>query len=248
MASPLQRVSPLSRADWNDVWPGRARPFGATFDGAGTNFSIYSSVATAIDLCLFDESGTERRVALEEVDAFAWHAYLPGIRPGQRYGYRVHGPWAPAEGHRCNPKKLLLDPYAKAVEGSVQWHPCCFPYKRGEPDVMDDCDSAPHVPRSIVISPYFDWGNDRSPEIPLNESVIYEVHVKGFTAKLPDLPERLRGTYAGLAHPASIDYLVKLGITAVELLPVHQFVHDDHLVERGLRNYWGYNSISYLAP
>ncbi len=231
-----------------EVWPGSARPLGATYDGAGTNFAIYSSVADAVELCLFDEAGVERRVMLEELDALVWHAYLPSIGPGQRYGYRVHGPWAPDEGHRCNAAKLLLDPYAKAIEGNTDWDPSCYPYVLGQPELPDARDSAPHVPRSVVISPFFDWGNDRPPAIPLHESVIYELHVKGFTQRFPGIPEHLRGTYTGLAHPAAIDYLVRLGVTAVELLPIHQFIHDPHLVERGLRNYWGYNSIGYLAP
>ena len=170
------------------------------------------------------------------------------MAPGQRYGYRVHGPWAPERGQRCNPAKLLLDPYAKAIEGQVDWDQACFPYNFGDENSRNDDDSAPYVPKSVVHNPYFDWGNDRPPDIPLNESVIYEVHVKGFTARHPDIPEALRGTYAGLAHPAAIEYLTGLGVTAVELLPVHQFVHDAHLVERGLRNYWGYNSIGFLAP
>ncbi len=229
-------------------WPGRPYPLGAAYDGGGTNFSLFSDVAEKVELCLFDDDGTEERLALEEVDASCWHAYLPVVMPGQRYGYRVHGPWAPEQGQRCNPAKLLLDPYAKAIEGSVDWAPACFPYDFGEENSRNDADSAPHVPRSVVHNPFFDWGNDRPPDIQLNESVIYEVHVKGFTARHPDIPEAQRGTYAGLAHPAAIEYLTGLGVTAAELLPVHQFVHDAHLVERGLRNYWGYNSIGFLAP
>src|SRR6185437_9118814 len=181
-------------------------------------------------------------------DAGCWHAYLPSAGPGQRYGYRVHGPWDPGAGVRCNPAKLLLDPYAKAIEGAVDWAPPCFPYNFGDENSRNDADSAPHVPRSVVTNPYFDWGNDRSPGIALNESVIYELHVRGFMARHPEIPEELRGTYAGLAHPAVLAYLTNLGITAVELLPVHQFIHDAHLVERGLSNYWGYNSIGFLAP
>ncbi|HEY2704333.1 MAG TPA: glycogen debranching protein GlgX [Candidatus Dormibacteraeota bacterium] len=231
-----------------EIWPGRASPLGATYDGAGTNFSLFSEVAEKVELCLFDDEGGERRIALEEVDAYCWHAYLPGVTPGQRYGYRVHGPWEPEQGRRCNPAKLLIDPYAKAIEGQVDWDQACFPYTFGDDGSRNDDDSARHVPRSVVHNPYFDWGNDRSPDIPLNESVIYEVHVKGFTARHPGIPEAQRGTYAGLAHPAAIEYLTGLGVTAVELLPVHQFVHDAHLGERGLRNYWGYNSIGFLAP
>jgi isoamylase len=229
-------------------WPGRPYPLGAAYDGAGTNFSLFSEMAGRVDLCLFDEDGGEERLRLEEIDAFVWHAYLPGVAPGQRYGYRVHGPWAPEHGQRCNPAKLLIDPYAKAVEGQVQWDQACFPYTFGDENSRNDDDSAPFVPRSVVHNPYFDWGNDRPPDVALNESVIYEVHVKGFTVRHPDVPEAQRGTYSGLAHPAAIEYLTRLGVTAVELLPVHQFVHDAHLVERGLRNYWGYNSIGFLAP
>ncbi|HTZ29226.1 MAG TPA: glycogen debranching protein GlgX [Streptosporangiaceae bacterium] len=229
-------------------WPGRPYPLGAAYDGAGTNFSLFSEMAEKVELCLFDDEGKEERLRLEEIDAFVWHAYLPTIAPGQRYGYRVHGPWAPERGQRCNPAKLLLDPYAKAIEGQVDWNPACFPYRFGDENAPNDDDSAPFVPRSVVHNPYFDWGNDRPPDVQLNESVIYEVHVKGFTERRPAIPEQQRGTYSGMAHPAAIEYLTGLGVTAVELLPVHQFVHDAHLVERGLRNYWGYNSIGFLAP
>jgi glycogen debranching enzyme GlgX len=229
-------------------WPGHPYPLGAAYDGGGTNFSLFSEMAEGVELCLFDEDGTEERLPLEEIDAFVWHAYLPTVSPGQRYGYRVHGPWAPEHGQRCNPAKLLIDPYAKAIEGGVRWDQACFPYTFGDENSRNDDDSAPFVPRSVVYNPYFDWGNDRPPDIQLNESVIYEVHVKGFTQRHPDIPEAQRGTYSGLAHPAAIEYLTGLGVTAVELLPVHQFVHDAHLVERGLRNYWGYNSIGFLAP
>jgi isoamylase len=229
-------------------WPGRPYPLGAAYDGGGTNFSMFSEIADGAELCLFDDEGGEERLRLEEVDAFCWHAYLPAVAPGQRYGYRVHGPWAPERGQRCNPAKLLLDPYAKAIEGQVDWDQACFPYNFGDENSRNDDDSAPFVPRSVVHNPYFDWGNDRPPDIQLNESVIYEVHVKGFTARHPEIPEAQRGTYSGLAHPAAIEYLTRLGVTAVELLPVHQFLHDAHLVERGLRNYWGYNSIGFLAP
>ena len=231
-----------------EAWPGRAAPLGASYDGAGTNFSIFSEVAEGVELCLVADDGTESRVPLEEVDAHCWHAYLPGIGPGQRYGYRVRGPWDPAAGLRCNPNKLLLDPYAKAVTGGVDWDPAAFGYVLGREDERNDADSAPHVPKGVVHSPYFDWGNDRPPNTPLHETVIYEVHVKGFTVAHPDIPEALRGTYAGLAHPVSVEHLTRLGVTAVELMPVHQFVHDAHLVEKGLRNYWGYNSIGFFAP
>jgi isoamylase len=231
-----------------EVWPGQPYPLGAAYDGGGTNFSLFSEVAESVELCLFDDDGTERRVKLRERDAFCWHGYLPSVAPGQRYGYRVHGPWAPEHGARCNPNKLLLDPYAKAIEGQVDWDQACFPYNFGDENSRNDADSAPHMPKSVVHNPYFDWGNDRPPAIPLNESVIYEMHVKGFTARHPDVPESQRGTYAGLAHPGVIEYLTKLGITAVELMPVHQFVQDNSLTEKGLRNYWGYNSIGFLAP
>jgi len=221
---------------------------GATYDGTGTNFSLFSEVAERVELCLFEDDGNEQRVELTEVDAFCWHAYLPRIGQGQRYGFRVHGAWAPERGHRCNPNKLLIDPYAKAFEGNVDWSNACFPYDFEDPTQTNDEDSAPHVPKAVVVSPFFDWGSDRAPDISLHDSVIYEVHVKGFTQTHPDIPELERGTYAGMAHPVAIDYLKSLGVTAVELLPVHQFVHDSHLVERGLRNYWGYNSIGFFAP
>jgi len=232
------------------IWPGEPFPLGATWDGEGTNFSVFSEVATAIDLCLFDENGREERVRLPEVTAFCWHGYLTGVGPGQRYGFRVEGPWAPAEGHRCNPAKLLLDPYARAVSGTIQWGPAALPYAPGSQDGDDksDEDSAPFVPRSIVVDTAFDWRGDRVIRRPLHETVIYEIHVKGFTRRCPDIPEHLRGTYAGLANDASIRYLTELGVTAVELLPVHQFVHDGHLIDKGLRNYWGYNSIGFFAP
>ncbi|HEX9943513.1 MAG TPA: glycogen debranching protein GlgX [Thermoanaerobaculia bacterium] len=229
------------------VHPGNPHPLGATYDGAGTNFSIFSEVAERIELCLF-QNGQETRIELPEVTAFCWHGYLPNVGPGQRYGFRVHGPWKPAEGHRCNPNKLLLDPYARAVEGEVEWNEAVFPYRSGAPDSRNDLDSALFMPRCVVTSPWFDWGNDRPPRVPAHETVIYEVHVKGFTKRHPDVPAELRGTYAGLAHPAAVAHLKRLGITAVELMPVHQFVHDDFLIKRGLRNYWGYNSIGYLAP
>jgi isoamylase len=231
------------------IWPGQPYPLGASYDGAGTNFSMFSEVADRVELCLFDEGGNETRIEFGEVDAGCWHAYLPGIGPGQRYGYRVHGPWDPAAGHRCHPAKLLLDPYVTAVEGEVDWSEALFTYRFDNPDgPPNDDDSAAHMPKGVVTSPYFDWANDRHPYRPWNETVVYETHVKGFTARHPQIPEELRGTYAGLAHPAAIDHLTSLGITALELLPVHQFVHDAHLVERGLRNYWGYNSIGFLAP
>ncbi|HEX2165436.1 MAG TPA: glycogen debranching protein GlgX [Thermoanaerobaculia bacterium] len=231
------------------IWPGRPYPLGATFDGTGTNFSLFSEVAERVELCLFDAEGHETRVDLPETTAFCWHGYLPGVEAGQRYGFRVHGPWRPEEGLRCLPEKLLLDPYAKAVEGEVRWSEAVFSYRFGDPDGPPNRDdSAPFVPKAVVVAPVFDWGNDRPPETPLHETVIYEVHAKGFTRRHPGIPEELRGTYAGLAHPVAIEHLKRLGVTAVELLPVHQFIHRGFLVEKGLRNYWGYDSIGYLAP
>jgi glycogen operon protein len=230
------------------VWPGRAHPLGATFDGSGTNFALFSEVAERVELCLFDDDGAETRVELREIDAFVWHAYLPTVGPGRRYGYRVHGPYAPEHGHRCNPAKLLLDPYAKAVDGAIDWDESLFPYRFGDPDAVNDADSAPHMMKSVVVNPFFDWDNDRAPRTPYADSVIYETHVRGLTMRHPDVPEELRGTYAGLAHPAVVNHLVGLGVTAVELMPVHQFVQDHGLVERGLSNYWGYNTIGFLAP
>jgi isoamylase len=231
------------------MWPGSNYPLGASFDGAGTNFSIFSEIAERVELCLFDDKGNETRFDLPEVTSFCWHGYLPNLGPGQRYGFRVHGPWKPEEGHRCNPAKLLLDPYARAIEGQVQWGEAVFPHFFNNPDgPPNDMDSAPFVPKSVVINPYFDWGNDRHPRTPSHETIVYEANVKGFSIKHPDVPEELRGKYAGLGHPRAIEHFTRLGITAVELMPVHQFIHDKHLVERGLRNYWGYNSIGYLAP
>ncbi|WP_067831597.1 glycogen debranching protein GlgX [Actinomadura kijaniata] len=230
------------------VWPGDPYPLGAHFDGAGTNFAVFSEAAERVDLCLFDRDGNERRQPLPEVDAFVWHGYLPGIMPGQRYGYRVHGPYDPSRGHRCNPNKLLLDPYSQAIEGAIDWDQACFGYTFGDPRSRNDEDSAPHTMRSVVVSPYFDWGDDRPPRTPYHDTVIYEAHVKGLTKRHPDIPPELRGTYAGVAHPVMIEHYERLGITAIELMPVHQFVHDDMLVKRGLRNYWGYNTIGFFAP
>ncbi|MGH9456232.1 MAG: glycogen debranching protein GlgX [Thermoanaerobaculia bacterium] len=231
------------------VWPGKPYPLGATYDGNGTNFSIFSEVAEKVELCLFDDDGKETRVPLPEVTAFCWHAYLPEIGPGQRYGYRVHGPWDPDRGVRCNPNKLLIDPYAKSIAGGVEWNEAVFGHHFADPEKSkNDADSGPFMPKSVVIDPFFDWSDDRKPAHPWHETMIFEVHVKGFTARHPEIPEELRGTYEALTHPAAIAHLKDLGVTAVELLPVHQFVHDAHLLERGLRNYWGYNSIGYFAP
>jgi glycogen operon protein len=226
-------------------WPGRPYPLGATFDGFGTNFAVYSGVAERVELCLF-EDGEEHRVPLERGIGQIWHGYLPRVGPGWRYGYRVHGPWDPGRGLRCNPHKLLVDPYARAISETVRWCPALRgDGPDGEPSAED---SAPYTYRSVVVQPYFDWGNDRRLEIPWNETVIYECHVKGFTARHPEIPEHLRGTYAALAHPAAIRHLESLGVTAVELLPIHAFIHDGFLLEQGLRNYWGYHSVGYFAP
>ncbi|APU16272.1 MULTISPECIES: glycogen debranching protein GlgX [Actinoalloteichus] len=229
-------------------WPGTAYPLGASYDGAGTNFAIFSEVADKVELCLFDEDDKETRIALYEVDGFVHHCYLPGIGPGQRYGYRISGPYDPAAGLRCNPNKLLIDPYAKAVEGTLDWHESLFGYHFDDGDRRNDLDSAAYLPKSVVINPFFDWGMDRYPKTPYNETVIYEAHVRGLTISHPEIPAELRGTYAGLAHPVMIDHLTRLGITAVELMPVHHFVVDHHLVQRGLTNYWGYNTLGFLAP
>jgi glycogen operon protein len=229
-------------------WTGHPFPLGASYDGSGTNFALFSEVAEKVELCLLDERRRETRVALTEVDGFIRHAYLPGIGPGQRYGYRVHGPYDPARGHRCNPAKLLLDPYAKAVEGQADGHESLLGYESGRPDVPSSQDSAPHAMLSVVADPYFDWGDDRPLKRPYHESVMYEAHVKGLTMRHPGLPPELRGTYAGLAHPEIVGHLTRLGVTAVELMPVHQFVQDGHLLDRGLSNYWGYNTIGFFAP
>ncbi|MFI9387252.1 glycogen debranching protein GlgX [Kutzneria sp. NPDC052558] len=229
-------------------WPGTSYPLGASYDGAGTNFALFSEVAESVDLCLFDADGAETVVRLPEVDGFVYHGYLPGIGPGQRYGYRVHGPYDPANGLRCNPNKLLIDPYAKAVDGAVDWDESLFGYRFDNPEERNDADSAAHLPKSVVINPFFDWADDRRPRRPYHETVIYEAHVRGTTINHPFIPEDLRGTYAGLAHPVMIEHFARLGVTAVELMPVHQFIDDHHLTERGLSNYWGYNTIAFLAP
>jgi glycogen operon protein len=231
------------------VWPGSSYPLGATFDGIGTNFSVFSEVAERVEVCTFDDDGVETRVDLPEVNGWCWHGYLPDIGPGTRYGFRVHGPDDPSgSGARCNPSKLLVDPYARAVEGEVQWGQSVFGYQFGDPGKANDEDSAPAMPKAVVINPYFDWGADRPPRTPWNETVIYEAHVKGATKLHPDIEPELRGTYAGIAHPAFVGHLQRLGVTALELQPVHQFVHDGVLVDRGLRNYWGYNTLAFLAP
>ncbi|KAB2349626.1 glycogen debranching protein GlgX [Actinomadura rudentiformis] len=231
-----------------EVWPGEPYPLGATWDGTGTNFALFSEVAHKVELCLFDDAGREERYELPEVDGYLWHGYMPGIGPGQRYGYRVHGPFEPRDGHRCNPAKLLLDPYGKAVEGGVQWHESLFSYHFGDPDTLNDADSGPYMPKNVVINPFFDWSDDRPPRTPYHDTVIYEAHVKGLTKLHPAIPEEQRGTYAGLAHPVMIDHFLDLGVTAVELMPVHQHIPEHAMVARGLTNYWGYNTIGFLAP
>jgi glycogen operon protein len=230
------------------IWPGAAYPLGATWDGWGTNFALFSEAAQQVELCLFDEAGTETREDLTEVDGFVWHGYLPSISPGQRYGYRVHGRYDPRNGDRCSPSKLLLDPYGKAVEGDVTWDEALFDYRWAEPRSPNTADSAPFMPKNVVINPFFDWGNDRPPRIPYHETVIYEAHVRGLTLRHPEIPLHQRGTYAGLAHPAILEHLQRLGVTAVELMPVHQFVPEQAMIARGLTNYWGYNTIGFLAP
>lgn len=230
------------------VWPGSSYPLGATFDGNGTNFALFSEAAERVELCLFGERGKETRVDLVDVDAYVWHAYLPNVQPGQRYGYRVHGPNDPENGQRFNPNKLLLDPYAKAVDGQVQWGQSVFGYNFGDPESRNDDDSAAAMMKGVVVSPFFDWSGDRQPKTPYSESFIYEAHVKGLTELHPAVPEELRGTYSGVAHPAVIEHLQKLGVTAIELMPVHQFVNDSTLQDKGLSNYWGYNTIAFFAP
>ncbi len=232
--------------------PGKPYPLGAKWSSKGTNFAIYSENATGVELCLFDDQNNQiESLPLEECTAFVWHGFVPDIRPGQHYGYRVHGPWEPEKGHRFNEKKLLVDPYAQAIVGEVHWDQSIYPYTFGDKDAdlnRNDEDSGPGMPKSVVTDPAFDWTGDRRLRIPLADSVIYEVHVRGFSINNPAIPEELRGTYAGLAHPTNIAYLKKLGITAVELLPVHHFINDAHLVEQGLANYWGYNTLGYFAP
>ncbi|HTM06815.1 MAG TPA: glycogen debranching protein GlgX [Verrucomicrobiae bacterium] len=236
------------------VWTGSPFPQGATWDGSGVNFALFSENATKVELCLFDTPDASResaRIPMVDKTAHIWHAYLPEARPGQLYGYRVHGAYAPNEGHRFNPAKLLLDPYAKAVAGKIDVNDSLFAYKFGHPQgdlSIDRLDSAAGVPKCMVIDTAFTWGDDAPPRIPWHRTFIYETHIRGFTARHPQVPRELRGTYAGFACPAVIDYLVQLGITAVELMPVHQFVTDKHLVDRGLTNYWGYNSIGFFAP
>ncbi|CAM3199317.1 glycogen debranching protein GlgX [Mycobacterium colombiense] len=261
--------SPASEAGGNHepklatVWPGNPYPLGAAYDGAGTNFSLFSEIAEKVELCLIDDQGGESRIPLDEVDGFVWHAYLPNITPGQRYGFRVYGPFDPAAGHRCDPSKLLLDPYGKAFHGDFTFGQALFSYDLkatserdpdgpnadgADPGTPPMVDSLGHTMTSVVSNPFFDWGSDRAPLTPYHETVIYEAHVKGMTQTHPSIPEELRGTYAGLAHPAVIDHLKSLQVTAIELMPVHQFMHDFRLLDLGLRNYWGYNTFGFFAP
>ncbi len=238
----------MSPASDQEVWPGKAYPLGATYDGSGTNFAVFSEVAEKVELCLFDEDGTETRYTLPEVDGFVWHCFLPGVESGQRYGFRVHGPHDPGAGLRCTPNKLILDPYSKAIDGSFDWNQSLFGYNFGEPDSRNDEDSAGSMPKSVVINPYFDWGVDRPPQREYADSFIYEAHVKGLTETHPDIPDYMRGTYAAIAHPAIIEHLKSLGVTAIELMPVHHFANDSTLIDKGLSNYWGYNTIGFFAP
>ncbi|TPG32243.1 glycogen debranching protein GlgX [Mycolicibacterium hodleri] len=235
------------------IWPGTAYPLGATYDGAGTNFSLFSEVAQKVELCLIGKDGTEERVNLDEVDGYVWHAYLPTVTPGQRYGFRVHGPWDPDAGHRCDSSKLLLDPYGKSFHGDFDFTQALFSYDLKADDLASGgtpprVDSLGHTMTSVVVNPFFNWGSDRAPSIPYHETVIYEAHVKGMTQTHPDIPEDQRGTYAGLCHPVIIEHLKSLNVTAIELMPVHQFMHDHRLLDLGLRNYWGYNTFGFLAP
>jgi isoamylase len=233
--------------------PGRPLPQGASWDGDGTNFSLWSEGAERVELCLFDDEDRERRIDVRDRTAFQWHIYLPGVGPGQRYGYRVHGPYAPEQGLRFNPAKLLIDPYAKAIDGSVDWRAAnTLPYQPGggkDADLeIDESDDAAAIPKSVVVDPSFDWDGDRLLGRRYSSTVIYEIHVKGFTARHPDVPERLRGTYAGVASEPAIAHLHDLGVTAVELLPVHHIADESFLIDKGLSNYWGYSSIGYFAP
>ncbi|MGB3286092.1 glycogen debranching protein GlgX [Mycolicibacter algericus] len=238
-------VSPVAA-----VWPGHSYPLGAVYDGAGTNFAVFSEVADRVELCLIDDRDTtETRIGLDEVDGYVWHAYLPGVGPGQHYGFRVHGPFNPSAGQRCDPGKLLLDPYGKAFHGDFDFGPALFSYDLNDPDgPPPTLDSLGHTMTSVVINPFFDWAADRAPRTPYHETIIYEAHVKGMTQTHPGVPEELRGTYAGLAHPVIIDHLKSLNVTAIELMPVHQFLHDHRLRQLGLRNYWGYNTVGFFAP
>jgi len=232
----------------NPLWPGHPYPLGATFDGSGVNFALFSEVADKVEVCLIDDDGVETRIELTEVDGHVWHGYVPAIEPGQRYGFRVHGPYDLANGHRCNPAKLLLDPYAKAMDGQIDGDKSLYSYDLDFPAKFNDADSLGHTMLSVVVTPFFDWGHDRPPRHEYHNTVIYEAHVKGLSMTHPDVPDSVRGTYAGIGHQAIVDHLVGLGVTAIELMPVHQFVRDSTLADQGLTNYWGYNTIGFLAP
>ena len=226
-------------------------PLGASFDGAGVNFALFSEVAEKVELCLFDENNNETRIEMTEQNSYIWHNYIPSIQPGQRYGYRVYGPYDPTNGLRCNPHKLLLDPYAKAIEGNIDGDESLYSYRFDQSDdvaTMNTLDSADHTMKAAVVNPYFDWGSDQLPDIPYHDSVIYEAHVRGMTNLNPNVPPDLRGTYAGMAYPSVVEYLKKLGVTAIELMPIHQFINDPFLQQKGLSNYWGYNTIGFFAP
>ena len=235
-----------------EIWPGNPYPLGSTWDGKGVNFALFSEHAESVELCLFDESGQNenRRIKLSERTNMIWHAYMPGLEPGQRYGYRVDGPYEPAQGHRFNANKVLIDPYTKAIDGNLKWDKALYGYKMEKDADLnpDNRDNTAYIPKSVVIDPSFDWEDDQSPGIPFHQTIIYETHVKGMTARHPDLPPELRGTYPGLAHSSIIKHLLSLGINAVEIMPVHQFIHDERLGNAGLRNYWGYNTIGFFAP
>jgi isoamylase len=238
----------------HEIYPGSPFPLGATWDGQGVNFALFTENATGVDLCLFDSADEKietERIRINEVSHHVWHVYLPHAKLGQLYGYRVYGPYEPENGHRFNPNKLLIDPYAKAISGRVQWHDALFGYEMGDPGgdlSFSDVDSAPYIPKSVVIDPSFDWEGDRPLKIPYHQSIIYEAHVKGFTFLHPGIPENIRGTYAAISHPVTIQYLKELGITAIELMPIHYFITDRHLEEKGLENYWGYNTVGFFAP
>lgn len=239
-----------------EVWPGKPYPLGATWSTAGTNFAVFSEHATRLDLCLYRPEDTENeayRIQMMEQTDLVWHVFIPNLKTGWRYGFRAHGEWNPKGGMLFNPNKLLIDPYTKAIDGTIDWHDAMFPYPIHDPSperylTMDELDSGPYITKGVVIDTYYDWEGDKLPEIPIHQTVIYEAHVKGLTQTHPDIPEKLQGTYAGMAHPAAIEYMKNLGVTAVELMPVHHFVQDDRLVKMGLRNYWGYNSLSFFAP
>jgi isoamylase len=251
LEAPKEQESKTEQQIHRTLLPGRPYPLGATVYKKGTNFAIFSQDDTKVELCLFDAEGNQSDcIVLREHTAYVWHGLVRDIRPGQLYGYRIHGPWEPDKGHRFNHNKLLVDPYAKAISGDVDWKAPIFPYDlaSGDDTKLDEQDSAAGVPKSVVVDNEFDWRGDCAPETPLADSVIYEVHVKGFSVRNPMVPERLRGTYAGLAHESSINYFKRLGITAVELLPIHHFIDEGHLVDKGLSDYWGYNTLGYFAP